>query len=255
MTFGKFDWSRFFTVTAALIFGAVVWQLAALYTSPAFLSSFTATMARIIEYTRNGVLVDALASSLLLFVTGFSFAVVIGVLSGLLLARSRLLRAALESYIMALYATPMVALIPFILSIMGFGFAPKALVVFLFAFFPILYNTVEGARSIKPELVEVAHSFRSSEWAIWRDLLIPYTLPYALTGIRQAVGRGLVGMVAAELFLSASGMGALIMRSSQDFDTPGLYAAILVVTILGVALMSLGRMLENRFSVWRGLNR
>jgi ABC-type nitrate/sulfonate/bicarbonate transport system permease component len=255
MTFGKFDWSRFFTVTAALIFGAVVWQLAALYTSPAFLSSFTATMARIIEYTRNGVLVDALASSLLLFVTGFSFAVVIGVLSGLLLARSRLLRVALESYIMALYATPMVALIPFILSIMGFGFAPKALVVFLFAFFPILYNTVEGARSIKPELVEVAHSFRSSEWAIWRDLLIPYTLPYALTGIRQAVGRGLVGMVAAELFLSASGMGALIMRSSQDFDTPGLYAAILVVTILGVALMSLGRMLENRFSVWRGLNR
>ncbi len=173
-------------MTAALVFGAVVWQVTALYTSPAFLSSFTATVARIVEYTRNGVLVDALASSLLLFVTGFGFAVVAGVLAGLLLARSRLLRVALESYIMALYATPMVALIPFILSIMGFGFAPKALVVFLFAFFPILYNTVEGARSLKPELIEVAQSFRSSELAIWRDLLIPYTLPYALTGIRQA---------------------------------------------------------------------
>jgi ABC-type nitrate/sulfonate/bicarbonate transport system permease component len=255
MKFGKLDWSRYATTTAALIFGAVIWQVASLYTSPAFLSSFTATIARIVEYTRNGVLVDALASSLLLFVTGFSFAIVIGVLIGLLLARSRLLRVALESYIMALYATPMVALIPFILSIMGFGFAPKALVVFLFAFFPILYNTVEGARSLKPELIEVAQSFRSSEWAIWRDLLIPYTLPYALTGIRQAVGRGLVGMVAAELFLSASGMGALIMRSSQDFDTPGLYASILVLTILGVVLISLGRMLENQFSSWRGLNR
>ena len=255
MKFGKFDWSRIGTMTAALIFGAVVWQLVSLRTSPAFLSSFTATMARIVEYTRNGVLIDALASSMLLFVTGFGLAVVAGVVAGLVLARSRLLRVALESYIMALYATPMVALIPFILSIMGFGFAPKVLVVFLFAFFPILYNTVEGARSIKPELLEVAHSFRSSEWAIWRDVLIPYTLPYALTGIRQAVGRGLVGMVAAELFLSASGMGALIMRSSQDFDTPGLYASILVVTILGVALMSLGRALENRFSAWRGLNR
>jgi ABC-type nitrate/sulfonate/bicarbonate transport system permease component len=255
MKFGKLDLSRFATVTAALVFGAVVWQVTALYTSPAFLSSFTATVARIVEYTRNGVLIDALESSLLLFATGFGLAVVAGVLSGLLLARSRLLRVALESYIMALYATPMVALIPFILSIMGFGFAPKALVVFLFAFFPILYNTVEGARSLKPELIEVAQSFRSSEFAIWRDLLIPYTLPYALTGIRQAVGRGLVGMVAAELFLSASGMGALIMRSSQDFDTPGLYAAILVVTILGVVLMALGRALENRFSAWRGLNR
>ncbi|MGZ5897323.1 MAG: ABC transporter permease, partial [Xanthobacteraceae bacterium] len=240
MKIGKYDASRFMTVTVALVLGAAIWQLVALRTSPAFLSSFTATIARIYEYTRNGILVDALESSLQLFIVGFSCAVVVGVLIGLLLARVRWLRVALESYIMALYATPMVALIPFILSLMGFGFAPKALVVFLFAVFPILYNTVEGARSLKPELVEVAHSFRSNEWELWRDVLIPYTLPFAMTGIRQAVGRGLVGMVAAELFLSASGMGALIMRSSQDFDTPGLYAAILVVTILGVVLISIG---------------
>ncbi|MGZ3410037.1 MAG: ABC transporter permease, partial [Xanthobacteraceae bacterium] len=216
MKIGKYDASRFMTVTVALVLGAAIWQLVALRTSPAFLSSFTATIARIYEYTRNGILVDALESSLQLFIVGFSCAVVVGVLIGLLLARVRWLRVALESYIMALYATPMVALIPFILSLMGFGFAPKALVVFLFAVFPILYNTVEGARSLKPELVEVAHSFRSNEWELWRDVLIPYTLPFAMTGIRQAVGRGLVGMVAAELFLSASGMGALIMRSSQD---------------------------------------
>ena len=76
----------------------------------------------------------------------------------------------------------MVALIPFILSLMGFGFAPKVLVVFLFAVFPILYNTVEGARSIKPELIEVARSFRSSEWALWREVMLPYTLPFTMTG-------------------------------------------------------------------------
>jgi ABC-type nitrate/sulfonate/bicarbonate transport system permease component len=255
MKIGKFDLTRLAITAAALLVGAAAWQLVALRTSPAFLSSFTATVARVYEYAGNGVLIDALESSLALFIVGFSCAVVVGVLIGLLLARVRWLRVALESYIMALYATPMVALIPFILSLLGFGFVPKALVVFLFAVFPILYNTVEGARSLKPELVEVAQSFRSSEWELWRDLLIPFTLPFALTGIRQAVGRGLVGMVAAELFLSASGMGALIMRSSQDFDTPGLYAAILVVTILGVALMSLGRALENRFAAWRGLNR
>jgi NitT/TauT family transport system permease protein len=255
MKTGKLDWSRIVTVAAALLAGAALWQLAALRTSPAFLSTFTATVARIVEYTGNGVLIDALASSLQLFAVGFSCAVVVGVLIGLLLARVRILRVALESYIMALYATPMVALIPFILSILGFGFVPKALVVFLFAVFPILYNTVEGARSLKPELIEVAQSFRSNERELWRDVLIPYTLPFALTGIRQAVGRGLVGMVAAELFLSASGMGALIMRSSQDFDTPGLYAAILVVTILGVALISIGRALENRYAAWRGLSR
>jgi ABC-type nitrate/sulfonate/bicarbonate transport system permease component len=255
MRTGKLNWSHAATTVASLAVGAIIWQVAALNTSPAFLSTFTATVGRIYAYTLSGVLVDALASSLTLFAVGFSCAVAVGVLIGLVLARVRLLRVALESYIMALYATPMVALIPFILSMLGFGFVPKALVVFLFAVFPVLYNTTEGARSLKPELIEVAQSFRSSEWALWRDLLIPYTLPFALTGIRQAVGRGLVGMVAAELFLSASGMGALIMKSSQDFDTPGLYAAILVVTILGVVLISIGRALENRFAAWRGLER
>jgi ABC-type nitrate/sulfonate/bicarbonate transport system permease component len=246
---------RYAITGASLAVGAALWQIAAAYTSPTFLSSFTATMAQLWDFIVTGVLIDALASSLLLFITGLSSAIVVAVLLGLLLARVRLLRVALESYITVLYATPMVALIPFILSMMGFGFAPKALVVFLFAFFPILYNTVEGARSLRPELLEVAHSFRSGEAAIWRDVLIPYTLPFALTGIRQAVARGLVGMIAAEFFLSSSGIGQLIMRSGQDFDIPALYGAILVVTILGVVLMAIGRRLENHFAAWRGLER
>ena len=81
----------------------------------------------------------------------------------MLLARLRSLRIGIEPYLMIIYATPLVALIPFILSMMGFGFAPKVLVVFLFAVFPVIYNTVEGARSIKPELLEVARSYRSNE--------------------------------------------------------------------------------------------
>jgi NitT/TauT family transport system permease protein len=246
---------RWATYAAALAIGTAIWQIAALHTDPAFLSPFTTTAARVVEYTLSGVLTDALASSLALFFTGFFFASILGVAIGLLLARVRPLRVALESYLMVLYATPMVALIPFILSLMGFGFVPKAVVVFLFAIFPILYNTIEGARSIKPELIEVAQSFRSREWAIWCDVLIPYTLPFVLTGLRQGVGRGLVGMVAAEFFLSASGVGALIMKSGQDFDIPGLYGAIIVIAVLGVALISLGRALENRFAAWRGLER
>ena len=247
--------TRWGTLALSLLAGAVLWELVASRTNPAFLARFTSTMGRVYEYTATGVLPGALQSSLALFFTGLFAAVVVGAGIGLLLARVRILRVALESYIMVLYATPMVALIPFILSMMGFGFAPKVLVVFLFAVFPILYNTVEGARSLKPEMLEVAHSFRSSEWAIWRDVLIPYTLPFALTGIRQAIGRGLVGMVAAEFFLSGTGIGLLIMRSGQDFDIPGLYGAIIVVTVLGMVLIGLGRVLEDRFAAWRGLSR
>jgi NitT/TauT family transport system permease protein len=145
----------------------------------------------------------------------------------------------------------MVALIPFILSLMGFGFVPKVLVVFLFAVFPVLYNTVEGARSIKPELIEVAKSYRSSEWALWLDVMLPYTLPYTMTGVRQAIGRALVGMVAAEFFLSSTGLGQLIMGASQNFDTGGVFASIFVIGVIGVLLMRLGLVIEQHFARWR----
>jgi len=124
-------------------------------------------------------------------------------------------------------------------------------VVFLFAVFPVLYNTVEGARSIKPELIEVAKSFRSSEWALWREVMLPYTLPYTMTGVRQAIGRALVGMVAAEFFLSSTGLGQLIMGASQNFDTAGVFASILVIGLVGVGLMRLGLVIEHHFARWR----
>jgi ABC-type nitrate/sulfonate/bicarbonate transport system permease component len=243
------------TYAFSLALGAALWEMAASQIHPAFLPRLSTTLARIYENTLSGALLSALESSMLLFFTGLAFAIVLGVAIGLVLARVRLLRVALESYIMVLYATPMVALIPFILSMLGFGFTAKALTVFLFAVFPILYTTIEGARSLKPELLEVAQSFRSSEWGIWRDVLIPYTLPFVMTGIRLAIGRGLVGMVAAEFFLSGSGLGLLIFRSGQDFDVPGLYGGIIVITILGVLLMGFGRALENRVAAWRGLER
>jgi ABC-type nitrate/sulfonate/bicarbonate transport system permease component len=235
----------------SLFGGLALWEIVGRSTGAAFMAPLSDTIMRLFELARTGELGPQLASSLALFVTGFLAAVLVGMPLGMLLARVRMLREALDVYIMILYATPMVALIPFILSLMGFGFAPKVLVVFLFAVFPIIYNTVEGARSIKPELIEVARSYRSGEWALWREVMVPYTLPFAMTGVRQAIGRALVGMVAAEFFLSSSGLGEIIMTSSQSFDTAGVFAAVLIIGILGVVLMHIGSMLEARFARWR----
>jgi len=212
---------------------------------------FSETMRRLWELVTGGEFIAQFLDSATLFLTGFFAALIVGAPLGLLLARVRSLRIGVEPYIMTLYATPMVALIPFILSLMGFGFGPKVLVVFLFAVFPVLYNTVEGARSIKPELIEVAKSYRSTEWALWRDVMLPYTLPYTMTGVRQAIGRALVGMVAAEFFLSSTGLGQLIMGASQNFDTGGVFASIFVIGIIGVALMRLGLSIEQHFARWR----
>lgn len=235
----------------SLLAGVALWEIAGRHSNAAFLVPLSETLTRLAELYSDGQLMRQFWASAALFASGFTLAVLIGMPLGMLLARLRVLRVAIEPYIMILYATPMVALIPFILSMMGFGFAPKVLVVFLFAVFPVLYNTIEGARSIKPELIEVARSFRSSEWALWREVMLPYTLPFAMTGVRQAIGRGLVGMVAAEFFLSGSGLGQLIMTAGQNFDTPGVFAIILLMGLIGVALMRVGLTIEQHFARWR----
>jgi NitT/TauT family transport system permease protein len=250
------------TVIASLLLGAIIWEVVGMSFNQAIMAPLIGneehpgTLPRLyIYFFEDEEYPLSLIQSIQLFTTGFVLAFLVAIPLGIIMARLVMLRVALESYILMLYVTPMIALIPFILSIIGFDFWPKVLVVFLFAFFPILYNTLEGARSVKPELIEVARSFRSSEIAIWRDILIPYTLPYALTGIRQASGRALVGMVAAEFFLSTSGLGEELITASRNFDMAGVLATILVITALGAVFMKVAGAAENKFSAWRGVDR
>ena len=254
---------RWLTIIGSLVIGAAIWETVGLSFNQAIMAPLIGdgdehpgTLPRLYIYFFDDEEYPlSLVQSIELFTTGFGLALLVAIPLGIVMARLVTLRIALETYILSLYVTPMIALIPFILSILGFDFWPKVLVVFLFAFFPILYNTLEGARSVKPELIEVARSFRSSEFAIWRDILIPYTLPYALTGIRQASGRALVGMVAAEFFLSSSGLGLELITASRNFDMAGVLATILVITGLGAFFMKVAQTAENRYSSWREVDR
>jgi ABC-type nitrate/sulfonate/bicarbonate transport system permease component len=244
--------ARRLTYAVSLLLGLLAWQVAAAQTSRVILVPFPETVVDLWDMAVAGTLWDALSSTLIVFGTGTGIAVVTGYALGLALARKRLLRIGLDDYLTMLYATPMVAIIPFVLSVLGFGFWPKVIVVFLFAVFPVIINTTEGARSIKPELIEVARSFRSTEPQLWRDVIIPYTLPYTMTGVRQAIARGFVGAIAAEFFLSSSGLGQQLIINARLFDTGKVLGLTLVVTLLGVVLMAIGRSLEKRFAAWRG---
>jgi NitT/TauT family transport system permease protein len=244
-------WRAALVYAAGLACGAAAWQVLGSRASSEVFVSLTATLTRLGQMISDGSLPSALGASFSVYAVGMAAAIVTGAAGGLLLARRALLRLALEPYVIALYAAPMVALIPFLLALLGFGFWPKVIVVWLFAYFPVQFNTQRGAQSIAPELIDVARSFRTRERDIWRHVVIPYTLPYLMTGVRQALARGLVGMIAAEFFLSATGLGSLLIIASQRFDTAGMLAVTLVITLAGVALMALGRLVEARFARWR----
>jgi NitT/TauT family transport system permease protein len=234
-----------------VVLGVVVWQVVGSQSSPQVFAPLTATLSRLGEMIADGSLGKALATSFASYAVGMVLSLVLGGFGGLLLARRRLLRVALEPYIVAVYATPMVGLIPFLLALIGFGFWSKVIVIFAFAFFPVLLNTQRGAQSIPPELLDVSRVFRSSERSIWRHVVVPYTLPFLMTGVRQSLARGLVGMIAGDFFLSSDGLGSLLIVASERFDTAAMLAVTLVITVIGLALMGIGRALENRFARWK----
>ena len=234
-----------------LALGAGIWELVGRRSQASSFAPFSKTVAALWGMTRSGELPHALESSLELFGAGLGFAMLLGFVGGLLLARVKTLRIGLEPYILMLYATPMFALIPFILSLFGFEFRAKVIVVTLFGVWPILINTLEGARSVSSDLLEVARSYRSTEPKLWRHVIVPYTLPYTMTGVRQAIARSLVGMLASEYLLAATGLGNLILTYTNRFDTARVLAAVLVITVLATILMAIGRAIENYFARWK----
>ncbi len=209
-------------------------------------------ITRLVRDILEGEFHPALSESLRLFGAGFAIAFLIGAPSGFAPARFTAHLAALAPTLLVLQATPSIALYPFIMVFLGFDFWPKTVVVALFGVFPILFNTLEGARSVEPEFVEVARSFGSPEARLWTDVLIPHTFPFILTGVRQAVGRAMVGVIAAEIFLAGDGLGESIMLHSRNFDMAGVIGAVFATAALGMALMGLARLAESRCAPWRG---
>jgi ABC-type nitrate/sulfonate/bicarbonate transport system permease component len=240
-----------FVSLVGLAIGAGIWELIGRQTQASSFAPFSTTVSALWGMVRSGELPRALESSLQLFAAGLGLAIVFGFFLGLLLARVEILRIGLEPYVAMLYATPMVALIPFILAVFGFEFRSKLIVVTMFGIWPILINTLEGARSVNKELLEVARSYRSTEPQLWRHVIVPYTLPYAMTGIRQGIARSLVGMLASEFLLAASGLGNLILVYTQRFDTAHVLAAVMTITLLAAALMAVGRTIESYFARWK----
>lgn len=234
-----------------VVLGVAVWQIIGLNSQQQVFVPLTTTLRELGSMITGGTLGPALANSFATFGMGVAIALVVGAALGLLLARSRTVRVALEPYVMGLYAAPMVALIPFLLALLGFSFWPKSIVVSLFAVFPVILNTQRGAQSIAQQLLDVAAVYRSRERDVWKHVVIPYTLPFFMTGVRQALARGLVGMIAADIFLSADGLGGLLVTAAQFFDTAQMLATMIIITVAGVVLMSIGRWIERRFARWQ----
>jgi sulfonate transport system permease protein len=228
----------------------VIWQIFGGQVDQTLFTTPSKIALAAVDMIESGELWNYLSSSLVVLAIGLSLAAVIGVIIGLVLARFWVLDVGLGVYITFLYSIPSVALVPLIVLWAGFDLTAKVIILFLFAFFPMVINTYQGVKNVDHKLIEVGRSFRCSERQLWTNIVLPGALPFIVTGLRLAVGRGLIGMVLADLYTAISGIGYLIVRTASTYQVDKMFVPIVVLGLLGVTLTACVRFLEVRVAPW-----
>src|SRR5436190_6582880 len=237
---------RIVSVTAVL----TLWQFVGSGIDPVLFTTPLAVARAAYGMIVSGELWNYLWPSLVIFAVGLTIAALVGVATGLLLARFWVIDVAFGVYITFLYSIPAVALVPLIVLWAGFESTAKIIVLFLFAFFPMAINTYQGVKNVDPRLIEVGRSFRCSERQLWANIVLPGALPFIVTGLRLAVGRGLIGMVLADQYTAISGIGYLIVRTAATYQVDKMFVPIVTLGILGITLTALLRVVERRVAPW-----
>ncbi len=243
----RFYWG-FGAVAAFLVF----WELAAVlgWVNKEYTSRLTQVLAAGYEMVASGNLFYHLYISLLELAIGFVLASFLGLLTGLLMGHYRILGNLFDPFIMALYATPRVALIPLFVVWFGVGMESKVFVVFIGAIFPVLVNTMTGIRQVDPLLLRLGRSYCASERRIFVKILLPAALPAMMTGLRLGWGRGILGVIIGEMYVSMAGLGHLISTSGNAMRTDELFFLVLVVAGLGYLATNGFRLLERKLTPW-----
>ncbi len=244
------QWINLVIRLVSLATALALWEIAALNVDPVLFTSPTKVALAAYTMVLSGELWTYLWPSLVVLGIGFSLAVVAGIGIGLALARFWVLDIALNVYITFLYSIPSVALVPLIVLWAGFETTAKVIILFLFAFFPMVINTYQGVKSVDPKLLEVGRAFRCSEGQLWSNIVLPASLPFIVTGLRLALGRGLIGMVLADLYTAISGIGYLIVRTASTYQVDKMFVPIVTLGLLGVTLTALLRLAETYVAPW-----
>jgi NitT/TauT family transport system permease protein len=238
--------------TVSVVAGLLIWEFVSrvLVANPLFLAAPTQIVAAIVALAASGELWRHLAISAIEFALGYAIACLVGILAGFGMAKSAVIKQSLQPWVSGLYATPTIALAPLFILWLGIGVWSKVLVVILLVFFPVAINTEAGLRTTSERLIDMLRSFGATERQIFFKVALPSALPFILAGLKLGIGRGLIGVVVAELFGSRAGLGRLIGASADSFNMPDLFAGVVVLAIAGILMTAGFTWLERKLVPW-----
>lgn len=186
---------------------------------------------------------------------GFGLGCGISLLAAAVMVHSPILERSLLPLAILLKVTPVVAIAPLLVIWLGFGVAPRAVVAALLTFYPMLINALAGFRAVNAEAADVFASLAASRWEVFRLLRWPSGLSYLFAGARVAVPLSLIGAVVAEWAGAESGLGRTVLLAYTNLDLPELFAAVVVLGMIGTALTGVLAVIERRTVFWTRLDR
>jgi NitT/TauT family transport system permease protein len=226
-----------------------LWQIApaAGWVKVTYVSQPSRVLAAGFEIVRSEGFPRDLWVSFTEFAAGFALAVVIGVPLGLLLGTSGKVRSFVDPPLMAIYATPYLALLPILVVWLGIGMGSKIAAVFAGGLFPIVVNSMAGVRQVERSWVLAAQSFGATRGDLFRKVILPSALPSAVIGVRLGLSRAVLAVVVAEMYVAQAGIGYQIMRVGSAFRIDALLFYVVLVSVVGYAATSVVRWMEVRW--------
>src|SRR4051812_41627616 len=238
-------------LTAALL---LAWEVAATtITTPFWISQPSRVFGRLVSLTGSGLLFWHVAATLQAALLGLALGGVVGVALGLALGARPRIAEVVDPLLMGLNSLPRVALAPLFIIWFGIGLPSKVILAFSLVIFPVLINTYQGVRGVDQSLVDVLRTMRASGWQIARRVTLPSTLPWIMAGLRIGLGMSLIGAVVGELVGASRGVGYYVEAAAANFDTTGVFAGLVILMVLTIALSELMKLVEARLFRWKSL--
>jgi NitT/TauT family transport system permease protein len=237
---------RQWLIIAAVHFGVILlWQLlVTVFPIPAFVLPSPLAVLSSLAKPNYGWLENTLVTAAEIF-GGYALSVVLGVTLALLFSWSRILTLLVFPLLVTLNMIPKVALGPLVIVWFSYGIGTNILITFTLCFFPILLTTVRGLNEVEPDILDLVRSLKGSRWQAFRYIQLPGSLPYIFSGMKVAAILAVAGAVVGEFIASERGLGYLMIQVQASLDTPAMFMAVVLLTLLGIGLYFLVMLMEH----------
>jgi ABC-type nitrate/sulfonate/bicarbonate transport system permease component len=245
-------WGRRALGLATLLAVLAAWEIASRtrLLNPQFFPPVTDILGTFWTLWANNVFPEHLAVTLRRMAVGYAAAAVLGVGLGLVMGRWQGVYDLFEPVVEFARPMPPVALIPVLILVLGIGDEMKVAIVLFASVFPVLLNTIDGVRGVHPTLLDVARTFRFSEADRLRKVILPAALPQIVAGLRISLAIALIVALVSEMIGATQGLGYFVLQAQRGLRIRDMYAAIVMLALLGFTLNGLFVLAESRVLAW-----